>query len=419
MNLIGQTAMQIGTEGPIEDWRRRLMATARQYVGSIQSKPGLVGIVLYGSLAWGDPSELTPFSDVDLALLLDGEPPAHGAEQRLAEGMKLDVSLISMGWLREQLGPQPERREEDNWVHNVLLKSFLLGNEETILFDPAGEIAQARREFNALTSFPAMALPGARRWLREVEERHLVPAREQWQDRRFREVIDHCGHALRTLDSILLTLAHTKNRELAAPRLGVPRFSTAASELRQMLTPDTAAAQAYWQTALDLWGYTYHRVYEPLRSELRSAGVVDPDRLEMAGDYPLFWAGNRIVELGRLTADVDLSLTRSHYELARGNVYEALTQLWPCDVNSTIARCQGLAAALEEIGHDITAIVIPFLEDQEFRRLGAEVNEAAQKTRRQEVSSTGAERAVRLAEELRQILGDLLASRAGGAAPDS
>jgi predicted nucleotidyltransferase len=168
-------------EATIVARQRKLMATARQYADSIQSQPGVVGIVLYGSLALGAPAELTQFSDVDLAVILDRDLPTHFAEHRLVDGIKLDVTLIHMGWLREQVAKPPEGLDPGGWVHNVLIKSLLLENAETILFDPTGEIAQTRRKLNELTTYPAMAVAGTQRWLRHVEKQCLASAREQWQ----------------------------------------------------------------------------------------------------------------------------------------------------------------------------------------------------------------------------------------------
>jgi hypothetical protein len=72
-----------------------------------------------------------------------------------------------------------------------------------------------------------------------------------------------------------------------------------------------------------------------------------------------------------------------------------------------------LASALTDIGHDVTPILTPFLEDPQLRRLGGEVDRAGKETLLHEVSPAEAERAVRLAEELRQMVDDVLASRPG------
>ena len=116
----------------MEARHRKLLATARKYAGSRQSEPGIAGIVLYGSLTSGDPPELTPFSDVDMALILDRELPAHFAEHRLVDGIKLDVIFLPIDTLRELVARQPERLYQGGWLLHFLIKSFLQGNEDAI-----------------------------------------------------------------------------------------------------------------------------------------------------------------------------------------------------------------------------------------------------------------------------------------------
>ena len=67
-------------------------------------------------------------------------------------------------------------------------------------------------------------------------------------------------------------------------------------------------------------------------------------------------------------------------------------------------RCEGLAAALKDTGHDVSHIVTPCLEDSEFRRRAAEVDKASKETQLQSASSAEAERAIQLAQALRGMM---------------
>src|SRR5690349_15249580 len=92
-----------------ESLHHDLMALARKVAADLPSRPGVAGVVLYGSLALGDPPELTPFSDVDLALSLEEPLPAHFAEHRVIDHVKVDVTLFSADVVRG-IADAPQQR---------------------------------------------------------------------------------------------------------------------------------------------------------------------------------------------------------------------------------------------------------------------------------------------------------------------
>jgi predicted nucleotidyltransferase len=388
----------------MEARHKTLLAMARKYAGSRQSEPGIAGIVLYGSLTSGDPPELTPFSDVDMALILDRELPAHFIEHRLADGIKLDVIFLQIDALRDLVARKPERLYQGGWLLQFLIKSFLQGNEDAILFDRTGEIARTRQKLKELTTYRQMVLPDARRWLEAAEKEYLTAAGERLRQGDFKGAMEKCGGVWWMLGDIARTLASTKNLEVAADRLGIPGFYATATELRQMFAPTASSIQAYRLAAHSLWDYTLHHIFESIRAELVQAGAEQPDKLELTGDYPLFWPGNRIHEFGRVIAEVNLSFAWSRFEQERGNLPEALSMLWACGSDRATRRCEGLAAALKDAGYNVSHIVTPCLEDPEFRRLAAEVDQAGKETQLRSASSAEAERAIQLAQELRETM---------------
>jgi predicted nucleotidyltransferase len=393
----------------MEAVRDKLMAAARRYAESLRSRPGVVGVMLYGSLASGDPPELTPFSDVDIALILDSEPPAHFVEHRLFENAAIDVLFYPIDTVRALITEPPQSLYAGGWLPQFLIKSFLLGREETILYDPDGELAQIKRTLNALTTIGSLALPDARRWLRETEADCLQPAVEQLREDALPAAIESAGGARRRMEWIALTLAATKRRDVAAERLGIPAFPAAANRLRQMQSPEASALETYRQAARALWDYTFAQVFQPAEAALRHAGVSDPARYELTGDYPLFWPGHRLQEFAWLIKEMELSLTWSRYEQEQGNLLEAQGILWPCSGERTVARCEGLAAALKDAGQDVSHIVTPVLEGAGFRRLAADVEESGAAMRPSAITSREAEQAVRLAQEMYGMLAAVVA----------
>jgi hypothetical protein len=369
-------------------------------------------MVLYGSLASGDPPELTQFSDVDIALILDRELPAHFTEHRLLDGVKVDVLFFPIDTARRLASQQPERLYQDGWLTQYLIKSFLLGAPATVLFDPTGEIARIRERFRGMTTYAHMALTDARRWVREIEQELLTTARKQLREGDFEEALKRAGWTVRWLEGTLQTFTSTKNLPLAAARLDLAEFVSLATELRQIMSPSQAAVEAYWQAAHALWDHTFRHLFEPIRAELRRAGVTEPDELELVGDYHLFWGGNRLHEYGRVIAEVDLSLTWSRYELDQARPLHALDLLWACDAEDTRRRCEGLVDALKAVGHDVSHLVEPFLAASAFEPLAAEADRALAATRRQDRSRAESERAVSLAQELHRMVRDTLNARA-------
>jgi hypothetical protein len=121
--------------------------------------------------------------------------------------------------------------------------------------------------------------------------------------------------------------------------------------------------------------------------------------------------------------DVKLFYTWSRLEWEQGHFCEARFKLMPGTVRATTRRCEGLVRALNEVGYDVSPIVMPALEHATFRQLAAAVDQAYQATQPQEVSPGATERALAIARELHQIVTTGLASvrpdTAGQASPNS
>jgi hypothetical protein len=124
----------------------------------------------------------------------------------------------------------------------------------------------------------------------------------------------------------------------------------------------------------------------------------------LTGNHRLFWGGNRLHEFGRVVTDVKLFDTWSRLEWEQGHFCEARFRLVPGTARATTRRCEGLVSALNEVGYDVSPIVMPTLEHATFRRLAAAVDQAYQATQPQRVSPAATERALAIARELLQIV---------------
>ncbi|MEK7474415.1 MAG: nucleotidyltransferase domain-containing protein [Candidatus Coatesbacteria bacterium] len=365
--------------------RSRLMAVARRCVPALRKRPGVVGLALYGSLA-GDPTELTGFSDVDMAVIYDRPLPAHFTEHRLAEGVKLDLLLFHRKTLREIGNRTLDQLARSSWIEELFIKGLMHGGRDTVLFDRGGEIARVKRQLAVWHPGRDVERRKAAAELRETEG-VLAQAAAALRARRWKPALHLSSHQLWRLRDVLLELGGTKRIETAASRLDVPVFPRIEAGLRENLTMGPVAAQASWEADRALWAYLLRAVWEPVEDLLRRDGVGNPDLLELVGEHPVFWHGNRVHECGRVKAEAALTLRWSRHELDGGRPYEALEMLsWFMCPRTQTERCRGLAAALKEKGHDVSRFVNRILRGAEFRRFAAEARAADLAAWRFEVS---------------------------------
>lgn len=375
---------------------------ARQCACRLKERPGVVGLALYGSLA-GDPAELTGFSDVDMGVILKGPMPAHFTEHRLVGGVKADLLLFHLDTLREIGRRTLDQLAKSSWTEDLFVKGLIRGGRDTVLFDPGGEIARMKRRL-------AVWGPG-----REVERRRvagelrqadgfLAKAEAALRAKQWRKALHLSSHQLRVVPGAVLELAGTKQLPLASRRLGIPGFARTTTGLLGNLTMGGAAVGAAWEADCDLWGYLLREVWGPVEERLRREGVRQTDLLEIAGDYGVFWHGNRVHELGRVKAEAALTLRWSRHYLDEGRPYEALEMLsWFMNANAQKERCRGLAAALKALGHEVAPIVNRVLRGAEFRRLAARGREADRAAWRREISPTRAKRFVEGVRRLHRL----------------
>jgi len=383
--------------------RNKLMTVANSYAQILQSRPYIVGLVLYGSLARGG---LTPFSDVDIVAIYDGKRPDYWCEHRLQSNVKVDVIFEQLDKVKD-LVARVAHNEESN-VSDYFMESLLLGGMDTILFDPTGEIARAKQELNRITNYQSFVQPRASEWFHSIVNDNLSKAPESLQKGAFSRAIEWAKWAAEGFKYVMQTLTAIKDVKAGADALNIPEFYTIFEKLKRMTSPAKVAVEAIWQAGfVDLWDYSLKHAYEPIKSKLTGEGVVSPEKLELIGDYRLFWPGNRLRELGREIAEVNLSFQWSRYELEHGNISESLDVLWNCrDSETMFKRWKQIGVALKDRGYDVSDIIKQLLDDAFFKRLAAALDQANQRVKIQDTSASEAELAVTLAQQLKTILAE-------------
>jgi predicted nucleotidyltransferase len=386
----------------VEAIQKRLHAVATRCAQDLQAPHRPVALLLYGSLARGG---LTPFSDVDIAVIVPGALPAYRVEHRLVDDVKVDVIFCQMAALTDLNVHVPQSLVGSHQVSSFLLESLLIGPERTVLFDPTGAIRRVKQELRRLTSYEKLALPWGREVYHELLTNELAPAVEQFQEGDWTGAMERARRIAWDLCITLRILTGSKDTEAAARRHNIPQFSLIVEAVKQFCSPHPEAVQAVCLALGSLWEYALQTAYEPAIERLVEVGVNEPERLELIGTYAFYWSGCRLTELGRVTADVDLSLQWSRFELERQDCTGALWALRKCDSAPAITRIwAALGTALLEAGHDLTALVRSLLDDPEFRRRGEVVERARQELRPVTASRANAQRALSLVQELQLLL---------------
>lgn len=117
-------------------------AIAAAWVGTVGGEPPVVGAFCTGSTVAADPaSELGPWSDVDLVLVVEGEAPAKLGKLRF-RGVLLDVSYLPWSVLAD---------------HEVVARTFYLAPSfatDTVLSDPDGRLRRLADQVGRLVARP-------------------------------------------------------------------------------------------------------------------------------------------------------------------------------------------------------------------------------------------------------------------------
>jgi hypothetical protein len=397
------------------DKREQLLKVAHRYAVERAREPGVVGVLLYGSLASPDgAAELTPLSDVDVAVILDDAlpVPAHFTEHRMRDGVKVDALVFPLATICALAEDPPERLWGRGWLLQFVLRTLLLAGEDALLYDPTGALSAVRRDLRARTGYEALATADAVRWLQDYEENGLAAARAALAAGEWEAARERAGWAVDALGHIPPMLAGRKQMERAAALLGMDGFVEATAALRDLLSPTPGDLAAYRDAGQTLWRQVQAQFFEPVADDLRCrAGVADPGRVELPGDRPLFWPGNRVHEFGRVVGDCDLTFTWSRFAEESGNRLSAFRFLWPAEPERVTARCRAVADALWEQGFDARGRIDALFTDGEYRRLCAEAEDAKALAVPLPATAENAARAVELGEQMRRSLADALAAR--------
>lgn len=380
--------------------RNHLLSVALPYAESLRNRPGLVGILLYGSLVRGS---LTAFSDIDMAIFYEDSPVCR-IEHRVVDHIKVDLIAFPLTDVTKLLHPIPSSLDV-GFPFSYVLESLLLGDSESILYDPSGELRRVKTRLDEQTSFPALKLASCSNGYHQYYRTGRDKAGKLLEQGDFLGALDQAQWSGWALTHLLREFTTLKDTREAAERLEILDFAGRSEELAAILAPSHEDSEAVWAATQALWEYSLQAAAAPVREHLRAQGVSEPDGLELIGNYDLFWPGDRLHEFGRVIGEVDLSLRWCRSDLDRGKGAAALKRLWACQGQQIIRhRWECLAAALTATGYDCSAIIEAMLNGTEFTRLGKRLDEAVQASQRKDATAEMAHHTLELTDDMEQLL---------------
>ncbi len=381
-------------------FQNHLLGVARTYAKSLQGRPGLVGTLLYGSLIRG---ELTQFSDIDLAIFYGDTPPCR-IEHRVVNGVKVDLIAFPMADVTALLDPLPASLDV-GFPFSYVLESLLLGDGDSLLYDPTGELKRVKTRLGEQLSYAALNRASLRRGYRDYYLISRDEARSLLKTGDFGKALDNAQGAGWGLEYLLGAATLRKDTRKAAEELGIPDFAGKAEELAALLAPALETAEAVLADTQALWNYSLGAAMPLVRDCLGAKGIAKPDRLELIGDHNLFWPGERLHEFGRVISEVDLSLRWCRADMDAGRGATALQRLWACRGSEGIRRRLGaLANALNGAGYDCAAPLETMISSAEFTRLAERLDQATRAAERTPATPAAAHHALALTEEMERLL---------------
>jgi predicted nucleotidyltransferase len=380
----------------------RLVNVARAYSSELSKRNGVESVFLYGSAAYGTVSS---FSDVDIALVYSEPFPQCWVEHRIVEGVKVDIVSVPLYAVKELTA----QHYDMPWF---VLKGILLGGPHSVLYDPNGHIAAAKQALLDVDWERDIAVPWCLRWLRSEVIKTAAKAKEADPS----QAVALLRRVIFDLDHMFYVLYTEKQPSVTAEKLGVAGYADLAASIVSTVAPRPEHVSALIEAYRELWNYTLAHAYAPIRQRLLQAGVQEPEKLELIGDYGLYWPGHRLHELGRVLAEVDLALNWGAFELERQAPLSAWILLWGVHPQSAERRWRAISAALNDIGLDVADVVEGLLADTAFKQLSARSDTAYKRAQDLIVSEPQVRTAARQAEELCSRMEAALVSRAPGAA---
>ena len=380
----------------------RLVDVARAYSSELSKRSGVESVFLYGSTAYGTVSR---FSDLDIALVYSEPFPQCWVEHRIVEGVKVDIVSVPLYAVKELTA----QHYDMPWF---VLKSILLGGPHSVLYDPNGHIAAAKRALLNADWERDIAVPWCLRWLRSEVIKTAARAKEADSS----QAVALLRQAIFVLDQMFYVLYTERRPSVAAEKLGVAGYAELTESIFSAVAPRPEHVSALIEAYRELWNYTLVQAYAPIRQRLLQAGVQNPEKLELIGNYGLYWSGHRLHELGRVFAEVDLALNWSAFELEHQAPLSAWNLIqWCAHPKSAEHRWRAISAALSDIGLDVSDVVEGLLADTAFKQLFVRLETAYKRAQDPAVSEPQVHTAAQQTEELCRRVEAALANRASGA----
>ena len=341
----------------------RLWQVAHQWAAKLQARDEVIGVGLYGSLSYDC---VTPFSDLDIFVVTSESEHSPAIEHRLCNGVRVDFIWETLDrWQKIQYtSPQ--------YIPWYLVKAFLLGRDDSILYDPKNVINEKRDQLRQEITYDRLIttdFASALQWLSEK----LMIAIWQEEEGNFKKAWDTinqwcCGY----LFMILTNLTNHKRVEESAQFIGIPELTENIQMIRRLKCEVYGLTADYVKQVYEVdkahWEYQLEHVWQPLRCRLIAQGIESPDDLTVIGELILPYGGVRLYELGRALIEHSFSLEWAKAEIDRGDICEAFEKIcYENIIDRADEKWIRIESAINSAGYDTGTIIRDFLASAEFR----------------------------------------------------
>lgn len=390
----------------LEETRSRLWSVARGYTQVLTLRPNVVGLILYGSLARGG---LTRFSDIDIAVLYDEPVPPYWVEHRMTYGVRMD--LLAERW--EHLRALPDRTfhslHEESGVSGYLMESLLLGDEETVLYDPTGEVRRIKKAVRDTVPFERLGRHAASGFFHYLTAEKLPEVEDHLRRGDTAKATERAAKLAQMFCAVLRQLTSIKTPEEAAERFGLHEFVPTLTRLHEIVLPGWQEMSALYAASRGFLDLFLVQVYAPLLERMKRSGVVDPPEYEFVGAHSFWWGDSqpRLWELGRAVGEWDYSLNWWGAHVEEGRPDRALElNLAGNDSGWYVERWDRLVEAMRREGFDVSDRFVKMRVSPDYLKAVRALDDAHARVYRRSPTPADAVEAVALVGKLHRVMAE-------------
>lgn len=362
--------------------RSRLLKIAQQQTESLKRRDEVIGIGLYGSVAY---NKVTPFSDLDMFIITTESYHSPTIEHRLCDGIRADFIWESLeDWQKIQYA-------EPSHIPWYLIKPFLLGSDDMILYDPQGIIKSKRDKIRKEVTYEDFFAYESAENIKYISEELQIAISHQ-EEGRFEKAWKHLSYLLGYLFMILTNFTNSKKINEALQIINIPGLKDCVNTIINLRCKVNGVTAEFIKNLYDTdkthWEYQIESIWNPLRQSLIKQGVQFPEKLEVIGELILPYGGVRVYELGRAIDEHNFSLKWAEDDIKQGDLLDAMNKiLYENIINNSNEKWMRIDSAMTSAGYNTGVIIKSVLDSEDFQKRTEEAKKALRSSSAVEITA--------------------------------